>query len=257
MTLYINAIGSPNAETIIFLHGGGVSGWMWEPLLPHFQEYRVLVVDMPEHGKSGDVKPFSIEDTAAQLSGIVRSHVRGGKAHFVGLSLGAQVIVALLGMAPDVVYRAVISGTLVRPLPGVSLIGLMAAMYMPFRNAKWLIKANMKSLDIPAMYYEQFAADTAALTTDAFTRITRENMRFAVPPSLKEANVPTLVLVGQREQKIMHQSAKDLLRVLPLAEGRVVPNVGHNWSLEAPELFAKVVRAWLKDGTVFSNLLAV
>jgi pimeloyl-ACP methyl ester carboxylesterase len=254
MTLYINPIGSPTAKTIVFLHGGGVSSWMWEPVLPHFKDYRVLLVDMPEHGKSIDEKPFSIEDTAARLSGIVRSHVKGGKAHFVGLSLGAQVIVELLGMAPDVVDRAVISGTLTRPLPGASMIGLMAAMYMPFRNAKWLIEANMKSLGIPAQYYDQFAADTRTLTTEAFTHITRENMRFSLP-DLKNVNVSALVLVGQKEQKIMRDSAKDLIKVLPQAEGRIVPDVGHNWPLEAPELFAQVVRAWLEGQLLPTELL--
>lgn len=256
MTLYVNAIGSATAPSIVFLHGGGASSWTWEPVLPHFEDYRVLLIDMPEHGKSIDEKPFSIKDTAARLSGIVRSHIKGGKAHFVGLSLGAQVIVELLGMAPDVVNRAVISGTLTRPLPGMSMIGLMAAMYMPFRNIKLLVEANMKSLGVPVQYYDQFAADTRLLTTEAFTHVTRENMRFS-PPDLKNANVPTLVLIGQKEPKIMRDSAKDLLKALPQAEGHIVPNVGHNWSLEAPELFAKVVRAWIESQPLPAELVTL
>jgi pimeloyl-ACP methyl ester carboxylesterase len=94
VTLYIDAVGpinrSATAKTIVFLHGGGVSGWMWKPQVDVLSSvYRCLIVDLPEHGKSRDEQPFTMEDSASRIAGIIRSHVRDGKAHVVGLSLGA------------------------------------------------------------------------------------------------------------------------------------------------------------------------
>lgn len=255
MTLYVKQTGPADAPTIIFLHGGGASGWLWEAPTTQLSDYHCLVVDMPEHGQSIDEKPFSIEDTAARIAGIIRSHVRGGKAHVVGLSLGAQTIVKLLSMAPEVVDHAVISGTLVRPLPGAWMLGAVGAMYMPFRNMEFLVKANMKSLGVPEKYLEQFREDTRLLTTESFVHITGENMKFKLPAGLDRVTAPVLVLVGEKEQGIMRQSAHDLLKALPNAQGRIAPKVGHNWPLEAPELFIETVRAWIEDKPLSPVLL--
>jgi pimeloyl-ACP methyl ester carboxylesterase len=255
MTLYVNAIGPAKAKTIIFLHGGGVSGWMWEPQLASFTDYRCLVVDMPEHGKSIEKGPFSIENTADRIIGMIRSHVAGAKAHLVGLSLGAQVITQILATASEVVDHTVISGTLVTGVPGASLIGLTAAIYMPFRGIEVLIRANMKSLGIPAKYLPQFRENTQLLTRGTFARITRENMRFRLPCNLDKVTTPTLIMIGQKERGIMHKSANELVTAIPTAQGCVAPNVGHNWNFEAPELFSRTVRAWIEDKPLPSVLL--
>jgi len=36
--LYISEIGKENNQTIIFLHGGGVSSWMWEKQIEFFKD---------------------------------------------------------------------------------------------------------------------------------------------------------------------------------------------------------------------------
>jgi pimeloyl-ACP methyl ester carboxylesterase len=244
-TLYIRETGPVSASTLVFLHGGGVGGWMWQPVVDQLLDYHCLVPDLPEHGHSIDVKPYSLPDAAARVAELIRTRAHGRRAHVVGLSLGAQTIVQLLSTSPEVVERAMISGTLVRPLPGMSLVKATAKMYMPFRNIDFLIRANMKGFDIPAQFFPQFKEDTRLMTADSFTHMTVENMRFRIPPGLERANVPTLVLVGAKERKVMHASAHDLLVVLPNATGRVAPRLGHNWCLENPDLFAQTVRAWI------------
>src|SRR5215475_1163365 len=98
MGLYVKESGTVNAPAIVFLHGGGASGWTWDQQVAELGDYRCLVVDLPEHGKSVDVKPFTFENAATQIAEVIRSH--GGKAHVVGLSLGAQTTVKLLSMTP-------------------------------------------------------------------------------------------------------------------------------------------------------------
>src|SRR5947209_8702658 len=99
MSLYVKETGKANAPSIIFLHGGGASGWTWDEQVAQLSDFRCLVVDLPEHGKSIGVEPFTFDSAAAQIVEIIRAH--GGKAHVVGLSLGAQTIVTLLSIAPE------------------------------------------------------------------------------------------------------------------------------------------------------------
>lgn len=255
MALYAQESGSSSPETVVFLHGGGVSGWMWQPQVERFQGYHCLVPDLPEHGRSMDTKPYTLPDAAARGDDLICTRAHGGRAHVVGLSLGAQTIVQMLSTSPEIAKRAVISGTLVRPIPGASLVKATTKMYMPFKNVDWLVRANMKGFDIPPQFFPQFKEDTRLMTADSFTHITVENMRFRIPPGLECASVPTLVLVGQRERKVMHASARDLLAVLPNATGRAAPHLGHNWCLEDPDLFARTVRAWIEDKPLPQELL--
>lgn len=247
MSLFFKEFGSGNAPTIVLLHGGGGAGWMWQPQIEQLTDYHLLVPDLPEHGQSRALQPFTFADAATQVADLIKARAHGGRAHVVGLSLGAQPIVQLLSQSPDVIDHAVISGALVRPIPGIGLTRLMTQLYWPFKDAAWLIRANMKSLGIPEQYFAEFAADTKALTLDSFVRVTTANALFRIPPNLDRASVPTLFLVGQRELKLMHDSLRDLLKAMPSAQGRVVANAIHNWSMQWPELFTQTVRAWITD----------
>ncbi len=143
--------GPENAPSIVFLHGGGVGLWMWQAVIGHLADYHCIAPDQPEHGGSRDIKPFSMALAAEKVAELIRSHANGGKACVVGLSEGAQITVQLLGSAPKVVEKAVVSSALLLPVPGLDWAkspALLAWLYRvsipPFRNADWWIRLNMK-----------------------------------------------------------------------------------------------------------------
>jgi len=110
MDLFTLESGSAARPAIVFLHGGGGGGWMWQHQLAALSDqFYCLAPDLPEHGQSSAVKPFSITDSAARIAELIRARVPGGRAHVVGLSEGAQIGVALLSQAPEVVERAILS----------------------------------------------------------------------------------------------------------------------------------------------------
>jgi pimeloyl-ACP methyl ester carboxylesterase len=56
--LYFESSGPDNAAgprpAIVFLHGGGIAGWMWREQVKSFKaEYHCLVPDLPGLGKNG------------------------------------------------------------------------------------------------------------------------------------------------------------------------------------------------------------
>ncbi|MFA4932192.1 MAG: alpha/beta hydrolase [Caldisericia bacterium] len=150
MGMYVQEVGPARAPTIVLLHGAGVGGWMWRDTMAELSEVHLLVPDMPEQGQSHDAGLFSIAATVRLVADLIAERAHGGRAFVAGLSLGAQVTVALLGSRPDVVLGAFVSGTLVRPIAGVGLVNAMLPLYMPIRNARWLVRANMKTLEVPA-----------------------------------------------------------------------------------------------------------
>jgi pimeloyl-ACP methyl ester carboxylesterase len=58
---------------------------------------------------------------------------------------------------------------------------------------------------------------------------------------------PVLVLVGEKETPVAKSMARRLWRTIPGARGALVRELGHVWNLQAPDLFADVVRAWVRD----------
>lgn len=255
MPLHIAEFGPGSAPTIVFLHGGGVGGWMWRAQAEALQaDYHCLVPDLPEHGQSGDVKPFTILDAARRIADLIHKRAHGGRAHIVGLSLGGQVGVALLGLAPRLVDHALVSGTLLRPLPGAGLLGLTMKLYAPLKDRAFMIRANMRQLQVPAAYFGEFAADTRRLDVESFSRIMAANLSFSMPPGLTRLANPTLVCVGENEPGVMRRSACALVAAMPGASGRLVERAGHNWSLRAPALFNQTLRAWLAGQPLPSGL---
>ena len=265
--LSVQEYGPATAPTICFLHGGGVSGWMWRPQVEALHDtYHCLVPDMPEHGLSATVRPFSIADTARRIAEVIRERAHGGRAHVIGLSEGAQVTVQLLGSAAEVVDHAIISSALLYPLPGAGLLGprtlaltfnLFAA---PFQGSDWYIRLNRRGNAIPEQYFSEVREDTGRMTAASFTHMILENQRFHVPPDLDQVQAPALVVAGQHELPIMRRSARDLAATLPAGQGYLVAfskraAEEHGWNLHRPDLFNAVTRAWLTDQPLPAGLI--
>ena len=268
--LYFESFGPVNSPTIVFLHGGGVGGWMWRKQVESFSsDYHCLVPDLPEQGKSLKVSPFSVEFSADCIADLIRTHAHNGKAHVVGLSEGAQIVISLLSRHPQVVDRAVSSSAMLRPMPGQWLYtrNLFSWAYRwfvaPLKNNVGWIRLNMHgSAGIGDEYFAEFKNSFQQTTESGFVDLMFSSMNFRMPQGLEIVQVPVLVVTGKKEYKQMQQSARDLLSVLPNAKG-VMVTLGkgstlareHNWALTAPDLFAATVWAWIENRSLPDELI--
>jgi pimeloyl-ACP methyl ester carboxylesterase len=259
--MYFKETGKNSKETIIFLHGGAIAGWMWDEQLNAFNDYHCIVPDLPEHGHSSELKPFTINNAAEQIIDIIRDHGYNGKAHLVGISLGGQIILQILSMNPDVVDHALISGTLIRKIPYneelLKLIDHAIKVYEPVKDTEFFIKANMRTYNMPKKFLGRFKESTHHLRKDSLERVLKENMLFKMPDGLENIEIPVLVLTGEKDYKIIKESARDLNRVIPISKGYMAPKVGHLWNLEIPQLFNKVLRRWIDDKSLNEDLLPI
>jgi pimeloyl-ACP methyl ester carboxylesterase len=250
MSLHLTETGPESAPTIVFLHGGGVGGWSWRPQVEAFRaDYHCLVPDLPGHGQSEvpGPDPFAITGAARVVAKMIHERAHDGRAHLVGLSLGAQVGVAVMAVAARLVDRAVFSGASVRPNAAADFIEPLLWLYAPLKNISAVIRANQRSLGVPPEYSAEFAADTRRVRVGTLAQIMSASLRFEVPPGLTRLKNPTLVLVGEKEPRTQRRSARRLAASMAGGSAYLVRGMIHNWPLAAPELFNRTLRAWLED----------
>ena len=240
--MYVETAGDPGAEPVLLLHGALVSGWMWTDVVASLPAFHCIVPDLPGIDRSREIPWESLDDTAHQIVELIRRQQR--LVHLVGLSLGAAVSLRVMSMAPELIDRAVLSGTLTRPVTGGLAYFQKLLLWLYSHPRTVHLVARM--LQIPPDDSRAVFAETARHTpVQTYPRILQELYREPLTGRLAKIDVPVLAITGEKDKKITRQGVDDLVRSLPDAVGYLAPGVGHQWSAEDPDLFAAVVKAWL------------
>jgi pimeloyl-ACP methyl ester carboxylesterase len=247
--------------SILLLHGGGVAGWMWQPVVNQLPEFHCIVPDLPQHGESAAVGPFSMALAAEKCADLIHLHAHGGRAVVVGLSEGAQVLVQMLASTPGCISRAMISSALLLPIPGGKAYAnpkLLAFLYRwsmsPSFQKNWWIRLNMKySAGIPGEFFPQFRENFLGMTKEAFVNLMSANQTFRLPQGIEFFKEPALIVYGKHEYKAMRESARLLARnllhtrLMALTLGRNSSMAReHNWALTSPRLFAETLHNFIE-----------
>lgn len=238
--------GPAGAPTIVLVHGGGVGTWSWEPQVRDLsRDYHLLVPSLPGHDGTTALPNLTVAAYAELVADLIRTRAHGGKAHVVGLSLGAQTLVQLLATAPELIDHAVLTGCNIRGIPLLKWIGPLVKISDPFKGFGFMIRANMKQADIPEIYFDDYKKDALRMTTAHLIAILTASGAFTTPAGLNRVKAPVLIAMGGHEQRLIHQSLRELLAAIPGARGVLSPGVGHAWNLARPELFNAMVRAFI------------
>ncbi len=248
MKLVFDEIGNGNKESIVFLHPGGMSGWMWEKQIKHFKNFHCIIPDLPEHGRSASVKPFTINSTSELLLDLIQD-CADGRVNMVGIGLGGQIILQIMSKYPEIVDHAMISGTLVRDNQYKSLIARLnelVMIYKPVKNNDFYIKAYMRTYNMPKVYFDKFKRSTCQIETSSIERILTENHRFKIPPILETSETKLLVMAGEKDYSIIKDSSKEIIKHCH-AKGALALGGGHLWNMETPDNFNEVLNTWLQD----------
>lgn len=231
---------------MLMLHGAGVSGWMWRPTLARLGgPARAIVPDLPGHGGSAGQPYASHAETVRALVKILEQRAPGG-ALVVGFSMGAQLAILLAATRPDLVRGAVIVSAETKPMPLARITTALVSTTAPLARRTWFARLQARQLQIPDDLLADYLHESAHVSRETLVNSVGENLRFTLPRAWSSFDKPVLVMVGQKERRLMHASARLTHEALLGSELRTVPGCAHGIPLQQPQAFADILTEWLR-----------
>lgn len=236
---------------LLLVHGFGGSAWNWSELVPLLHGRRLVIPDLPGHGRSHALPAASIAALADVLAELVDE-----PADVVGHSLGGPVALRLAERWPDRVRSLVLAApagistttriaeltiTLVGVVQPARLLGRGIDRVARSRRLKRLVfseleVANADALGAravhgllrgPAIHMDALSAGLALAADDPRHDLAR-------------VRCPTLVLHGARDRQVPLADGFEYARRLR-APLRVIADCGHLLIAERPDACARAV----------------
>ena len=238
--------GKQNKDTVLLLHGGGLSWWNYREVAKLLeQDYHVVLPVLDGHADS-DADFTTIEDNAARLISYIDTHFGGQVTVLGGLSLGGQVALEMLSQRPDICQFALIESALAKPSKlTAALIGPTFGMSYGLIKQRWFAKMQADYLGIPKDLFEDYYQDTCAIAKVDMIAFLKANCTYEMKPRLAETTAKVKIVAGSKEQKNILISSKLLHSTIPGSQMELLPGLRHgDLSINHPERYAQLLKKW-------------
>ena len=235
--------GNQNPETVILLHGGGLSWWNYRDVAQLLSDrFRVILPILDGHANS-DAPFTSIEDNAARIIAHIDEHFGGKVLTVGGLSLGGQIAVEMLTQRPNICRFALIESVLVKPMKLThALIKPTLGMSYGLIKQKWFAKMQAAYLGIPQTLFDDYYRDTCKISKEDMIAFLKANCGYSVTPALGNTKAKVHIVFGSKEQASICTSGNLLNRMLLDSTLEVLPEYRHGeLSLNHPEQYAQML----------------
>ncbi|KAL6250156.1 hypothetical protein RBB50_002457 [Rhinocladiella similis] len=251
-TLAYISLNSNARPTVVLVHGAFVTGGDWDLVTPFLTDYHLLIPDLPGHGNSRAVTPFSVDNASRLLHKLIVDHAHDHHAYIVGHSLGAHVAIHLALNYSQVVSRVLVSGFEVFPTTRLSS-------YIPYLT--WAMRRIENSVPRPLV---RWLMDGTDIRHSDNTFCTLALCRQICQPMLDSGSwpdpwpQPTLIIAAGKAGILPTSDhpydAKKLAGIGNCRNSNTRamnhPQMRHPWNRQAPNLFAATVQAWFGDGSL-------
>ncbi len=261
--------------TVVFCHGYTMDmrAWAVQRHACAAAGYRVLAWDHRGHGASGhgEAGHYTIDQLGHDLAAVLSQVVGEQPVVLIGHSMGGMAIMALAESHPQVVTSQVKAVAFISSSAGGMAtvtwgrgvrLGMwinargprLATAIAPYQDlvlAWWNAMPWLGNRTVAASFFGSFVPrSTAQLTeqmmvesdfcamSDFVPTLRRHDKKSAVQGF---AQMPSLVLVGDRDVLTPAQRSAALAADLPLAEHVLMTRAGHNITLEHPELMSDYI----------------
>ncbi len=232
--LHIETIGT--GEDVVLVHGWGMHSGFWREFARHLAaSYRVSCIDLPGHGRSQMIEDFNLSSVVDKLMETVPR-----RAHWIGWSLGASMVLKMACMSPDRVQSA----TMIAGNPKFSnsvdwTVGLDISVLNEFHTN---LKNDFEGTLLRFLKHQTHGMDRSNLVYKVMKMrltecgIPRSDALACGVEILKTADLrgcmgnlrlPLMVILGAKDPLVPVGVATEMERLNPMAQIRVIAQAGH------------------------------
>ena len=240
--------GAHNLQTIILLHGGGLSWWNYRDVAQLLSDRFHVVLPILD-GHAGSDAPFtSIEENAARIIAHIDQYFGGKVLVICGLSLGGQIAVEMLTQRPDICRFALLESTLVKPSKLThALIKPTFGMSYGLIKQKWFAKMQAAYLGIPKALFDDYYRDTCKISKEDMIAFLKANCGHSVKPALGNTKAKVHIVFGSKEQSAIRTSGILLNHTIPGSTMEILPGYTHgDLSLNHPQAYAQMLLTMIR-----------
>ena len=240
--------GAHNLQTIILLHGGGLSWWNYRDVAQLLSDRFHVVLPILDGHADSDAPFTSIEDNAARIIAHIDEHFGGKVLAVGGLSLGGQIAVEMLAQRPDICRFALLESTLVKPSKlTYALIKPTFGMSYGLIKQKWFAKMQAAYLGIPQKLFDDYYRDTCKITKEDMIVFLESNSAYFIKPALRDTQAKVHIVFGSKEQSSIRTSGKLLNHTIPGSTMEILPGYNHgDLSLNHPQAYAQMLLTMIR-----------
>jgi pimeloyl-ACP methyl ester carboxylesterase len=256
-------------EAVVFVHGNPDSARDWDALLASTGRFgRAVAFDMPGYGRADDRRGLDYSTTgAARFIGRVVEELGIRRVHLVGHDFGGiwglQWAVGDLAALRSVTLLD--SGALIGAIPHPTALTfstpLAGEAFMAATNRAGFRAVIEAQNPLPDPFLDRLYDDYDRATRCAILHYYRsvdsaDALGRAQAPILRRADLPALVVWGQRDPYTPVALARRQTQAFPHARIEILPKVGHWPQVEAPAQTERLVTGFLRDLVRMPRLVA-
>lgn len=236
--------GADQQQTIVLLHGGGLSWWNYREAAEMLRkDYHVVLPILDGH--AGSDRPFtSIEDNAAEILSFLDKHYAGSVLLIGGLSLGGQILLEMLSQRKDICSFALVESAMVIPskLTNAMIGPAFSGSYNLIKNRSFS-KLQFRSLHMKPELFEDYYRDTCLITRQDLIAFMKANTSYELKDTFSRTSAEVHVFAGAKENRGIRRSAELIAGSLPSCEPQYLPGCYHGeFSINHPDQYAAAVR---------------
>ena len=242
-------------EPVLLLHGftGSIANWQY--IIPVFaNNYRVVAVDLPGHGKTvvpvDNIDYFSMAHTAKAIVSLLEE-LRLQSVRLLGYSMGGRLALYMATHFPEHIHSLVLESA----SPGLKAESERTARRQ--RDNELANKIETNGIGWFVDYWENLSLWDSQ-TSEQKTRLREQRLKndtiglanslrgmgTGVMPSLwsklSMLSMPVKLIVGESDTKFVNIN-QEMAGLIPNAHLSIVPGASHTVHLEAPDEFTQIV----------------
>jgi len=207
-------------------------------------DFEVYCFDLPCFGNEPcPDKVWGVEDYSAFVVQKIKN-LNLNKPILLGHSFGGQIAAYLAANNPEATSKLILSGPAIFRQPNnfkkiiFNFVAIFGKFFFQLPIAcKFAIKAKKILYRLANSDYN----NTSGIKREVFKKVTRQD----VSQIIKQINLPTLVIWGNKDKYLPVKHGKKIIKLIPNSKLKIIKNGGHGLHINQLSIFYKIIKDFL------------